>query len=526
MTTLPRMMTEDVRERAAEPGVETAATSAAGHSSSRLPQSHRAMWGTLLAIAALLVTGLCWAVASPLGSSPDDDFHLTSIWCLTAGPDSKCPTKYFIDGTPAVQTFVSLQKACYAGSPALPASCQKLGDQLAFSDRVNDGGYPGGFYVVMNLLASDKLIWSVLLMRMVNFVLFSGLVGATFWLASARVRRAIALTLPVTLIPVGLFLVASTNPSSWTVTGIAVLFFALIALSDAEGAHRAWTLAALAAVGGGMAAASRGDGAAYAIAVSVLAGWLGFPRLRKRPWRFAALVLPIAIGAYAYLTATQVAAYGDSTLGADWLVPNVLDVLTIPLGNLGLGSLGSLGWLDTAAPALTWAAMALALSVVLFRGAPELGWHFGLGAAGAATLMVALPLYMLQKYGYRVGEFVQPRYVLPLLIAAVGTVALAAAKRAMSTRQGWMLIAGSVSVAHAAMLYTNLLRYTNGAASVYPLGMNTQWWWTASTSPLLVFGVGSVAFATFLVLLYRSLVDRGVVEAPVVSPVLQESWSS
>ncbi|HQZ84380.1 MAG TPA: DUF2142 domain-containing protein [Actinomycetota bacterium] len=520
------MMTEDVRERASEAGAETAATPEARESPSWAPRSKRTLLNGILVVAALLVTGLCWAVASPVGSSPDDDFHLTSIWCLTAGPDSKCPTKYFIDGTPAVETFVSLQKACYAGSPALPASCQKLGDQLAFSDRVNDGGYPGGFYRVMNLFASDKLIWSVLLMRLVNFALFSGLVGATFWLASARVRRAIALTLPVTLIPVGLFLVASTNPSSWTVTGIAVLFFALIALSDTEGAARAGTLAGLAAIGGGMAAASRGDGAAYAVAVSVLAGWLGFPGLRKRPWRFGALVLPIATGGYAYLTATQVAAYGDSTLGADWLIPNLLDVVSIPLGNLGLGTLGSLGWLDTAAPALTWAAMALALSVVLFFGVSELGWHFGLGAAGAATLMLGLPLYMLQKYGYRVGEFVQPRYMLPLLIATVGTVALAAVKRPRSTPQGWMLIAGSVSIAHAAMLYTNLLRYSNGAASVYPLGMNTQWWWTASTSPLLVFVVGSVAFAAFLVLLFRSLVANGAVDAPVVRPGLRESWGA
>ena len=516
-------MTEDVRERAGEHGVDHAATPDADPSPSRSLRPH---WSVILAIAALLITGLCWAVASPVGSSPDDDFHLTSIWCLSAGPGSKCPTKYFIDGTAAVETYVSLQKACYVGASALSASCQELGNQRAFSDRVNDGGYPGGFYLVMNLFASGRIIWSVLLMRVVNLVLFTGLIGATFWLASTRVRRAIALTLPVTLIPVGLFLIPSTNPSSWTITGIAVLFFALIALSETDNTAHAWMLGVLAAVGGGMAAASRGDGAAYAVAVSVLAGWLGFARFRKHPLRLAALVLPMAIGGYAYLTAKQVAAYGDSTLGADWLVPNLLDVLTIPLGNLGLGTLGALGWLDTPAPALTWAAMALALSVVLLRGVARLDWRSGLGAAGAATLMVALPMYMLQKYGYRVGEFVQPRYVLPLLVAAVGTVALAAVKSPRWAGRGWMLIAGAVGVAHAAMLYTNLLRYTNGTASVYPLGMNTQWWWTSSTSPLLVFIVGSVAFAVFLVLLLRWMARSGAVDGELAGAGPSESWRS
>ena len=38
----------------------------------------------LLAILALA----CWALASPVGSSPDDNFHLASIWCA-GGNESK-----------------------------------------------------------------------------------------------------------------------------------------------------------------------------------------------------------------------------------------------------------------------------------------------------------------------------------------------------------------------------------------------------------------------------------------------------
>ena len=35
---------------------------------------------------ALVAVGLAWSLASPAGSSPDDDFHLASIWCATGDP--------------------------------------------------------------------------------------------------------------------------------------------------------------------------------------------------------------------------------------------------------------------------------------------------------------------------------------------------------------------------------------------------------------------------------------------------------
>ena len=37
----------------------------------------------------LLFALAAWAVASPVGAAPDDDFHLASIWCAT-GDDERC----------------------------------------------------------------------------------------------------------------------------------------------------------------------------------------------------------------------------------------------------------------------------------------------------------------------------------------------------------------------------------------------------------------------------------------------------
>ena len=40
----------------------------------------------LLAPALALIALLAWVFASPIGASPDDDYHLTSAWC--AGPSA------------------------------------------------------------------------------------------------------------------------------------------------------------------------------------------------------------------------------------------------------------------------------------------------------------------------------------------------------------------------------------------------------------------------------------------------------
>ena len=47
----------------------------------RLLSAHRRLVVATLVGVTMFVTGATWALSSPAGSSPDDDFHLPSIWC-------------------------------------------------------------------------------------------------------------------------------------------------------------------------------------------------------------------------------------------------------------------------------------------------------------------------------------------------------------------------------------------------------------------------------------------------------------
>jgi hypothetical protein len=451
---------------------------------------------SLIVVATLAFVGVAWALASPIGSSPDEDYHLTSIWCKTVGADSRCATRYLIDGTEAVETYTGLQRACFAGLATKAADCQEITTEKGFTDRVDNGSYPGGYYWVLSFFASPHLAISVVGIRVLNFGLFLSGVGAVYLLASPKVRRSLAVAMTVTLVPAGVFFLASVNPTAWAVAGIAIEFFALVALGEARGRGRSLALAGLSAFGAAMASVSRGDAGAYAVAVAVLGVWLIVGRLRRVSWRALAAIPPVVFGLMSFLGAKQVQAYGGASTGATGLsVQQLSEVLAIPLGNLGVGPMGSLGWLDTVMPIATSGLMMIALGFVVVLGMSGLGWWRGLGALGVTALMLGLPLYMLSRYGYSVGQFVQPRYVLPLLVVLVGVLLLADDETApkLSVKSG-MVVAGAVAIAHSAALYANIARYTHGSIHA-ALWSDPLWWWDLPVSPIAVWALGSAAFA-------------------------------
>ena len=95
--------------------------------------------------------GLAWAVASPLGASPDDDYHLGSIWCPPPLADSGCTTGYTERGTfgPVVpESIAATRVACYAfhGNESAVCALNNSDERTMVTDRWDDGNYPWGYY--------------------------------------------------------------------------------------------------------------------------------------------------------------------------------------------------------------------------------------------------------------------------------------------------------------------------------------------------------------------------------------------
>lgn len=464
---------------------------------------------TYLAVAlSAWVLGLAWAVSSPIGSSPDDNFHLASIWCAT-GSDSSCRV---IDDEPPdllaeVPTQV-LMSGCFAFYKDLSAACVDVpDDQFSNTDWFNYGLYPPVFYKAMSVFVGPDIWRSVLVMRMAALTGVLVLFGLAAWV-SPLLRDSHLIAVAAGSLPLGMFVFASTNPSSWATAGVVAMWPAAHALATAPNwrtRSQALSVMALAAV----FACSRGDTAAMA---AVVAG-ATLVMFATRPLRWQSLLtsLPVmALLAAAFITSGQTDSLqsgltNESTAtGTGLLWANILEVPTIWAGAFGVTF--GLGWFDTPMPASTWfPAFGIAAFLTMF-GLSRIGIRRGLVLLAMVGMAITLPLLILQRSGSRVGEDVQPRYLLPVVIATMCVALAPLDGRWRLGRAQHVVLAVTATLGTAFAVHVQLRRYVTGLDEVgadlnsgaewmpaFPLGPNGVWLLATVAAAVLftaVFGLG------------------------------------
>lgn len=461
-----------------------------------------------IAVVALgaLLAGAGWALSSPIGSSPDDDYHLTSIWCADSYERQDCtPVGTSDKGGPIVRVPALLTAAaCYAGNSAVSGECQAAvaGQGTLDTDRVNTEDYPAGFYRVMHVFASDDIHASVVAMRLFNVFLAVALFTVLAASGTRATQRIQMYALSAVMIPMGWFSIASVNPSGWAVTGVTVFGFGLHSVLVVRGRARLATNAVVAGLGALMAMNARGDAAVYVIIVALAVSLLHWRTLMSRRKLLLIPVVVVVACVVTALSSAQVAGIAapqpETTRSrAEVLVNLVVGFPTLISGLFGYG--WGLGWLDTYMPALTACSV---ISVVGFLGLNGAG-RFNLGKALAVITLggafLGIPLLTLYRARLFVGEGVQPRYLLPL--APVLLLLLMTGRRSHHglrlTRAQAVLLWGMLSAANAAALYTNMWRYVTGTDDPTLWADVEWWWWDTWPSPVTTWLLASLGFACF-----------------------------
>ena len=476
--------------------------------------------------AALVLSALfaltAWAISSPPGASADEGFHMTSIWCPAAVPNS-CDQQVYADGSWSilVPKPVVYAPTCLRGNVDASGACtQDMGSDLIRAMRPvrNDGLYPDGFYRTMGLFAGSDPTQSVFVMRIVNSALAVALFGVAAGLLSRPNRRVLIYGGLAVSIPQAIYLVASVNPSGWAITGVAVAFIGLhgwytetsVAAPtpmQPQPAQR-WRnlngrqigLAVLALVGAAMAASSRGDAGMFVVLTAGALVILHSDRIREWFWSALPAVLASAIGMLSFLTSGQGTAALDGMDGrprADFhhLFANLFDFPAFLMN----AQVGPLGWNDLTVPAITAIPPLVFATAVAFTGLRATAWRKTLALCGLVAASIVVPLTVFQRSGWFPGELAG-RYWTPLLAVIVMTALWDPVHRSAPTLTTLQTVAvwASLSVGNAAMLYRQIRRYTTGL-SYRGISLDEfVEWWPAPVTPNVTFILGSIGFSALV----------------------------
>lgn len=475
----------------------------------------RAIW--LAPVLAFLALG-AWAFASPVGGSPDDDYHLASTWCASANPGALCAET--ADPTVREVPAELLVASCFRAEPSASAACAVGGDPAATieTSRWNHSGeYPPVYYAVMGVFAGPNVEVSILTMRLVNALLAVALATAVVALLPPARRPAALWPWLVAMIPLGIYLIPSNNPSSWAVLGIATAFPALLGWFETTG-RRKIALGAIFVVAVVMGAGARSDAAVYTGLAIFIALLIEFSRSRRFAYD---AILPIAAGILCLLfillgrqSGVALSGFDEVSTGAAGSAlaasPASLfgsNLLHLPYLLAGVFGFWGLGWFEfTLPPVVGFGAIAafLVFGAIAFT---VLSRRKAIAICIVGFALAAVPLIVLQQGGDSVGVQVQPRYILPLVVLFVGVLALRGdgGRQVRLTRGLLILVGVGVGMANAAALLTTTRRYTEGVGGAG----GPTWWWSGMPPALAVVALGAIAFAGVVWVLLREI-DRTV----------------
>lgn len=461
---------------------------------------------------ALFLLTIVWSVASPLGSSADDDYHLTSIFCKNQHV-SVCELS--ANGEVAsIPRFVLGSPPCYrVPDPARQgAFCINAVDLSKLeTPRFNSKEIrPSLFYNVLSVFASERIGLSIMGFRIFNGLLATLLFCLALISTPNHIRRTLMIVWGIAMIPVGIFYVVSANPSSWAISGVGT-FWAFIStviyqrrngLSVSKVAILGCILSAVIAMG------ARNESGIFVIVATVAAFIAIKPSSTSQPIKIKYKIMLLLVPLILMLSTAKLVwvRFGDDLREIGNLEqfpggPNpVLNaVIEIPafvfshfggqgaVWNQGSYSYASgIGWLEFRLPSLTGFAIGAAAVALAFAGLNTCTRRKLISVAFVTLAFVSFSVLSLAAFNFRSGVALQPRYTFPFLLVVLAFYLLPKDAEEFSISRAQIYIA---SISLTVGCFLTWLRvatyYSNGdTASYLNIGLPPNWWWQVGPSKL------------------------------------------
>ena len=427
-----------------------------------------------------------WAIASPPGSSPDEDAHLTTAWCVS---------KYGIgDCLEVPLRVVESGKCFFLNADNLPTCEYGIKQSEVIPERVLNKNI---YYKVLGYFVSENDIdLSIIKMRMINALISSIVLMIVIVLSTKNVINATIMGWLIVNVPLGFFIISSINSSSWPYVFTSALFPLLFNIfkKDLRSITMMFKILSIVILFY-FSSQVRVDVLLFLMIYMVTFIPLLFNSEfnEKRTFRFlknkhifssVSLILSAILLKELWNRSRQVD-FREYAI-SDWEnFTRLPSIITGIFGSWGLGSL------EVRMPSITFI---LVISVVFSIFYLSFKYANPSEIQALVNLIIfafAIPFFVLIRSNLRVGEWVQPRYILPIFYGIIMLSLLILLKNTNRQKIYTLFLTNMVmTLAYAFAFYTTLRRYTIGLSAYdFNLVNESSWWWNFNyiPSPLVVF---------------------------------------
>ena len=449
-----------------------------------------------------------WAIASPPGSSPDEDAHLTTAWCISKygiGECLKVPLRVVESG-----------KCFFLDADNLPTCEYGLKKIEVNPERVMNKNI---YYKVLGyFITQSDIDKSIIKMRMINALISSIVLMIVILLSTKNVSNATIMGWLIVNVPLGFFIISSINSSSWAYVFTSALFPLLYNLFKKD----FWDIYIIFKISLMVILFYSSSQVRYDVLLFLSIYLVTFiPMLfssdfnEKKTFRFlknklilsgVSIISSIFLLKEIWNRSRQVE-FRDYDISEWENFTRLPSIITGIFGSWGLGSL------EVRMPSITFI---LAISVVLsiiYLSFKYANYSEIQALVNLIIFAFAIPFFVLVRSNLRVGEWLQPRYILPIFYGIL-MLSLLIIIRKINRQNIYTLIVTGVliTLAYAFAFYTTLRRYTIGLSAYdFNLVNESSWWWSFEyiPSPLFVFIISvtsySLLFAYITNLVYKEL---------------------
>jgi hypothetical protein len=431
---------------------------------------------------------LGWAVGSPPGSSPDEDLHLTSAWCYSKYQGANCET--------VPLRLVEVGK-CYFKDSGTIATCEKSISKVEVTpERIyNDKNYS---HFLSNFVSLNSIDKSTIQMRLINSLLSSISIFIVVLLTSRMIYLPIIMSWLVVNIPLGFFILSSVNPSAWLYI-FSFLFLPLMYKIFAGRNQIFLFITKLLVLGLAylLAIEARPDTLLFAGIFGVALLPVVFSsEIKKIRFRILFYFLTFSMSMYlisSIWSRSNLVNFRESKVSSWEIITGLPSIITGVFGGWGLGSL------ETTMPPITYIGSFVTVIALLFYSFRFIKSSEALSIFLIGLFAFVVPFSVLLRSNLRVGEWLQPRYILPIFYVLIG-LSLIVIFRSFSVKS-LLVIVNLVfflsSITFTFALHTFYRRYVEGLDNFNLFFKATNsWWWEFTNFP------SAFAFFAFTVTIY------------------------